>query len=158
MQEQINSQQPRPTLGWREWLSLPDLKIDAIKAKVDTGARTSALHAYFVEEFKKDGEAYVRFSIHPMQKDSTSSVSCEAKIIDTRQIKDSGGHEEQRILIATPVRVGEVEWLVEMTLTNRETMGFRMLLGRTAIENRYYVDPGRSYLSRPEPLLSLTSE
>ncbi len=151
MPEHNDALQPLPTIGWREWLSLPDLKINDIKAKVDTGARTSALHAYFVEEFEKEGEAYVRFSIHPMQKDSTSSVSCESKIVDTRQIKDSGGHEEQRIVIATPVRIAQVEWQVEMTLTNRETMGFRMLLGRTAIAYRYTVDPGRSYLSRPGP-------
>jgi len=156
MPEKTDAHRPLPILGWREWLALPELKIDWVKAKVDTGARTSALHAYFVEPFEKDGVAHARFGIHPLQKNCDLAVICEAEVIDSRQIKDSGGHEEQRLVIVTPVRIGNAAWPIEITLTNRETMGFRMLIGRTAIENRYVVDAGRSYLSREEPATPLS--
>jgi len=142
--------QPKTTLGWREWVALPDLGIPAIKAKIDTGARTSALHAFYVETFKRGGERWIRFGIHPDQFSSEQVCHCEARLLDQRRVKDSGGHEEQRYVIATSVLLGEEQLGCEMTLTDRENMRFRMLLGRTAMRGRYIVDPGRSYLLRPQ--------
>jgi hypothetical protein len=138
-------------LGWREWVSLPELGIDHIKAKVDTGARTSALHAFEVTPFKEGGKQRVRFRVHPLQKDTATEVTCEADVIDRRQVRDSGGHTEQRWVIVTPVKLGGQRWDIEMTLTERDNMLFRMLLGRTAIKGRCTVDPSRSYLSGKVP-------
>lgn len=132
-------------VGWREWLSLPELNIPRIKAKVDTGARTSALHAFFVEPFEQDGQKMVRFGVHPLPKQSSVEIICQSPIKDFRQVRDSGGHQEMRYVIETQIKLGERIWPVEMTLTNRDNMKFRMLLGRTAMQ-RMAVVPDQSYL------------
>lgn len=134
------------TIGWREWLALPDLNIPHIKAKIDTGARTPALHAFSVDAAKRGNDWFARFKVHPYQGRKDIIKTCEAQIIDRRMITDSGGHREQRYVILTRVVMGEFEWPVEMTLTNRDVMKFRMLLGRTALKPRFLVDSGRSYL------------
>lgn len=135
-------------LGWREWVSLPDLGIAKIKAKVDTGARTSALHAFDVSLEERDDVKVVRFKIHPKQRDLTTVIECEAPLLDVREVRDSGGHSESRYVIETRISIGSSTHLAEMTLTNRDSMGFRMLIGRTTMKGTYLVDPGRSFLMK----------
>ena len=138
-------------IGWREWVSLPDLGVDRVKVKVDTGARTSVLHAFKLQAFLEDGEEWVTFGLHPIQDNTTLEVECKAKVKEHRVVRDSGGHEETRVVIETHVTLGDETWPIELTLTDRENMAFRMLLGRTALVNRFYVDPVQSFLtSSPE--------
>ncbi|MBD2113700.1 MULTISPECIES: ATP-dependent zinc protease family protein [Cyanophyceae] len=133
-------------IGWREWIALPTLGVQVIKAKVDTGARSSALHAFAVERFERTGRAMVRFNAHPIQRNDDYIVTAEAALLEERMVRNSGGQEELRPVIETLVQVGGAVWAIELTLTNRDEMGFRMLLGRQAVRRRYLVDPGRSYL------------
>jgi len=135
-------------IGWREWVRLPDLHVKRIKAKIDTGARTSALHAFKITPFTRDGAAYVRFTLHPVQRQATPEVACVARVIDQRRITDSGGKAEERYIIRTMLKLGKSSWPVEFSLANRDQMGFRMLIGRQALRRRYLVDPGRSFVVR----------
>lgn len=139
----------RPIVGWREWARLPDLlpdPADAVKAKIDTGARTSAIHAWDLEEIDRDGVTVVRFSLHPRQHDDDHIVTAEAPLLEERDVRSSNGEVETRVVVETTLAIGELRYPVEMTLTNRDQMGFRMLIGRTAMARRLLVDPGRSYL------------
>lgn len=133
-------------LGWREWVGLPDLDIQRIKAKIDTGARTSALHAFDVSLVESESTPMVSFKIHPDQHDLDNFIECQAPLLDEREVRDSGGHSEMRYVIETRISMGDDIHRAEVTLTNRDTMGFRMLIGRTTMNGRYTVDPGKSYL------------
>lgn len=133
-------------IGWRERVALPNLGISQIKAKIDTGARSSALHAFDVETFSRDGKTRVRFKVHPYQRDNHRTVCAEAELIDQRQVRNSGGHAQLRPVIQTMVELNGERWLIELTLTNRDVMGFRMLLGRQAVRKRFLVDAGRSFV------------
>lgn len=144
---QVAGKKHRNILGWREWAALPELGIDCIKAKVDTGARTSALHAYYVEPYSEKGVRKVRFGIHPVQRNIKIEKQCVADVLDERRVTDSGGHPEFRLVIETLLVVGAIRRRIEITLTNRDTMNFRMLLGRTAMRNLFQVDPARSYVA-----------
>lgn len=136
-----------PIIGWREWVSLSELKINRIKAKIDTGARTSALHAFALKPFTADGVPKISFDIHPFQLDISTVISCEAEIVDRRWVTDSGGHEEERYVIMTPITIAGQTWPIEITLTERENMLFRMLLGRSALRKRFIVNPARSFVT-----------
>ena len=142
----MNTQSEILTFGWREWVSLPDIGIKQIKAKVDTGARTSALHAFELRPYSEHGRDRIEFRIHPLQKDVDTVITCNADVLDTRIVTDSGGHKEERYVIETTLSIGNQSWPIEMTLTSRDDMLFRMLLGRTAIKHRAQVNPARSYL------------
>ena len=144
MKNQSKSKQ-LPIIGWREYLSLPELKITKIKAKIDTGARTSALHAFDVKLEKQDQQTWVKFKVHPLQKDSKTTIECIAPLLEHRNVTNSGGHTQKRPVIITPVKLGEYQWNIELTLTNRDVMGFRMLLGRQAVKKKFLVDPNHSY-------------
>ena len=136
---------PKPVIGWREWISLPELGIAAVKAKVDTGARTSALHAFDVHVFRRRGVRMVRFKVHPLQRNSRRTVETEAVVLDRRTVKSSTGHEHERIVILTELELAGQRWPIELTLASRDAMGFRMLLGRQAVRGHFTVDPGRSF-------------
>ena len=136
----------RKLIGWREWVDLPDLGLHDIKAKVDTGARTSALHAFDVEPFRDGGRDRVRFSMHPLHRSDARVQICEADIVDQRVVTNSGGQREPRFVIETTLAFAGDTWPIEMTLTARDDMMFRMLLGRTAMNGRLIVDPELSYL------------
>lgn len=135
-----------PIIGWREWIALPELNVEKLRCKVDTGAKTSALHAFYVEPYEEHGIAKVRFGLHPDENSTSTEKHCEAVVIDQRSVTDSGGHSEQRFVIQTAVVLGAETWPIQLTLTNRDTMRHRMLLGRTAIMDNFLVDSGAQHL------------
>ena len=139
---------PRPVIGWREWVALPELGVSRVKAKVDTGARTAALHAHRLEVLDEGNGQIVRFEIHPTQRSAAGAISTTAKVVDWRDVRSSAGHRERRPVIVTPLRLRGQQWNIEVTLTNRDAMGFRLLLGRQSIRGRFVVDPGRSFLTK----------
>ena len=139
-------------VGWREWVSLPGLGVPWIKAKVDTGARTSALHAFDLEEVERDGEWWVRYSVHPWQGSDEDAVACESRVVDRREVRSSSGHAEERYVVQLDVNMGGQVVDAEVTLSKRDEMGFRMLVGREALCQGFLVDPSGSYLGgRPKP-------
>lgn len=132
-------------VGNEEWCAFPDLGIPAIKARVDTGAKTSCLHAFNMKTFKRKGVVWVGFEIHPLQKNRHVCVWCEAPVVDKRLVKSSTGDSQKRHVIKTPLQIGNDCWEIEVTLTNRDSMGYRMLLGREAMNGRMLVDPAMSF-------------
>ena len=138
--------QNKVIFGSEEWFSFPDLGIPTIKARVDSGAKTSALHAINITPFIKDGANWVKFDINPIQNNLKTVLHCEAPLVDKRIVKSSSGFREQRFVIRTTLDIGNSNWPIEMTLTNRDSMGFRMLLGREAMSGRVLVDPEQIYL------------
>lgn len=147
MKKKIAIHHPNTIIGWREWIALPDLGIPAIKAKIDTGARTSAIHVFNLEEFSANGLKMVRFGIHPLQKNNEIVRFCEARVLERRKVKNSGGHSENRYIIQTTAALGGEHWPISISLTNRDLMMFRMLLGRKALEERFLINPGHSFLT-----------
>lgn len=132
-------------VGSEEWCSLPELKVPAIKIRVDSGAKTSALHADQIVPFEKDGEKWIKFTVHPIQRNTKGAIACEAKVIDKRIVKSSTGTRESRYVINTNISLGDQTWPIELTLTNRDSMGYRMLLGREAMAGKLIVDPDEHF-------------
>lgn len=136
-------------IGWKEKIALPALGIKSIKVKVDTGAKTSALHAENIEEFKKGAVTYVRFRICTTKLSKKPKLKVEARLVEYRMVRSSSGHESLRPVIRTEIQIGKEKWKIEVTLVNRDIMGVRMLLGRAAIQNRFWVDPTQAYITTP---------
>lgn len=134
-------------IGQEEWCALPELGLPAVKMRVDSGAKTSSLHAFNIHKVEEGSETYVEFDIHPIQKNRTITKRCKARVVDKRSVKSSSGQAEKRYVIETTMTLGDTSWLIEVTLTNRDDMGYRMLLGRQAMESRVLVDPSRSFVA-----------
>lgn len=147
----VSETKDKPVIGWREWVALPELGITHIKAKVDTGARTSALHTFELETYHDKGAPMIRFKVHPRQGHQKPEVECHCQLLEQRWVADSGGHREERHVIVTELQIGLHHWPIEMTLTNRDSMKFRMLLGRTGMAEHFLVDPQLSYQLGPKP-------
>lgn len=140
----------RISIGWREWVRLPELGTFSVKAKIDTGARSSSIHAVSLKYLANNGATRVRFAIHPLQRSAKETHWAEADILEFREIRSSSGHITRRPVIVTQLQIGESQWPIELTLANRDEMGFRMLLGREALRERCLIDPGKSfYLGQP---------
>lgn len=137
--------------GWREWVSLPDAGIDWIKAKIDTGARTSSLHAFKIEEFERENEEWVRFRVNPWQDTDKDATFVECPLHDRREVRSSSGHAQQRLVVLLAIRLVDRLVVSEVTLSNRDEMGFRMLIGREALRRGFIVDPARSFLGGRAP-------
>lgn len=152
MKRQASKRKADPIiLGWREWTALPDLGVRTIKAKLDTGARSSSLHAFRMHRYTRDGQDMVRFEVHPVQKSRASIVQVEAVVIEERKIRNSGGGVEVRPVIETTLELAGMRWPLELTLSRRDEMGFRMLLGRQTLRDRVIVDPAASFRGSPAP-------
>jgi hypothetical protein len=139
------------TAGWREWVHLAGVDIEWIKAKLDTGARSSAIHAFDLREVTRDGQPWVRFSVHPWQRSAEDAADVELPIHDRRRVRSSTGHVEERYVVLMDVTLLDRTVTAEVTLTSRDQMGFRMLIGREALRQGYLIDSRRSYLGgRPK--------
>lgn len=137
--------------GWREWVRLPGLEVRWIKAKLDTGARTSAIHAFDLEEFEKDGDDWVRFSIHPWQRSAVESTIVELPVHDRRVVRSSNGEAQERMVVLMDITIVGTTVTAEVSLSRRDEMGFRLLIGREVLRQGFLVDPGRSYVGgRPK--------
>lgn len=147
----VRSSHSNTLTGWREWVSLPDAGVDWIKAKIDTGARTSSLHAFHIEEFEREGEEWVRFRVNPWQHSSADATIVECPVHDRRAVRSSSGHAQQRIVVLLAIRLVDRLIVSEVTLSNRDEMGFRMLIGREALRRGFIVDPSRSFLGGRAP-------
>lgn len=143
--------EPSTTIGWREWVALPEWDIPAIKAKIDTGARTSAMHAFAPESFERDGRPWVRFAIHPWQRSRDDEVVVEAPRLDHRVVTSSSGSRTDRPVVLARFEIAGRSFDAELTLTRRDEMGFRMLVGREALRRRFVVDAARSYVGGRPP-------
>lgn len=152
MPGQTNETTPAPTVvGWREWVRLDSVGVPWIKAKVDTGARTSSLHAFDLRRLEVDGRPWVRFDVHPWQATAEDPVTVELPVHDVRTVRSSSGHEETRYVVLVQLVLGHRSVDAEVTLTDRDEMGFRMLVGREALVQGFLVDPAASYTGgRPE--------
>ena len=139
-----------PVVGWREWVSFPEFGITTIKAKMDTGARTSAIHAKHIQTFQDRGTPMVQFTVHPIQRSTREPVSVTAEVMDTRKIRSSSGHAKRRPVVVAELELAGQRWPIELTLANRSLMGFRLLLGRQALKGRFLIDAGRSFLMSPK--------
>lgn len=142
---------PLWVIGWREWISMPDLDLDEIKAKIDTGALSSALHAVNVERIRSRGRDMVRFDVHPHQRNAAGTVPAEAELVDERRVRSSTGQVELRPVVLIAVKIRGRQWTTEFTLTSRYEMGFRVLLGRRALRGRFLVDTKRSFVAGRPP-------
>lgn len=142
----ISHNEAKPTLGWREWVQMLDFGPAKIKAKIDTGARTSAIHAEDIVIFRRKGKRMVRFRLYPVQRSREKALLVETELLEKRKVRSSVGHETNRPVIVVHLTIGQFSWPIELTLVNRDIMGFRMLIGRQAIRKRFLVDPGRSFL------------
>jgi len=144
-------------IGWEEWCSLPNLGLPAIKAKIDTGAKTSALHAFNIKPFQQEGIQLVAFSVYPLQRNRDVYKTCVAEVIDERVVMNSGGHKELRYVIKTPLILGDRRWDIEITLSNRDPLAFRMLLGREALNGQVIIDPMKS-MRQGKPSLKILKQ
>lgn len=141
----MTDKEDRIIVGSQEWCALPDLGVPAIKARVDSGATTSSIHAFNVQPFERHGESRVSFELHPLQGNRRTTLKCEAAVVDRRVIRSSSGITEKRYVIATTLALGKQAWSIEVTLANRDSMGYRMLLGRQAMADRILVDPSAGF-------------
>ncbi len=141
----------KDVIGWREWVGLPDLGIGFVKVKIDTGARSSALHAFDIHLSSRHGAEIVRFKVHPFQRETSTTIVARAEVAEYREVRSSSGHRSLRPVIITPVTLGGESWPIELTLVNRDEMGFRMLLSRDALRGRFLIDPARSFVAGRGP-------
>lgn len=137
---------PKLIAGWREWAQLPELHVEMIKVKIDTGAKTSSLHAFDLFTFTHMGRDCIQFDVHPLQDNDFITHTCISPIMDYRWITSSTGHKQRRFIIHTTLKIGDFTSLIEVSLANRDEMGFRMLIGRNAIKKHILVDPSHSFL------------
>lgn len=142
----LSDKKDKMLIGCQEWCALPKLHLPAIKAKVDTGAKTSALHASDIKPFHRQGELFVHFMVHPLQRNTLKEQLCTALVIDQRLVMNTGGQKEQRYVILTTIELGGLSWEIEVSLTNRESLAFRMLLGRDALKGHSLINPGRTFI------------